>query len=67
MSSTFEKICEIIGEPKNYGPTPDEQAEIERQAQEELVGESCTYQHFCHILIYSDEKRGPRKRDQGTA
>lgn len=37
MKDTFDKLCELIGKPRNYGPTPEEEAEIERIAQEEKV------------------------------
>lgn len=37
MKQSFKKLCTLIGEPKNYGPTPEEQAEMERVKQEEKV------------------------------
>ena len=37
MKDTFDKLCRLIGEPRNYGPTPEEKAEIDRIAQEERV------------------------------
>lgn len=37
MKDTFDKLCKLIGKPRNYGPTPEEKAEIERIAQEEKV------------------------------
>lgn len=32
-----EKIKKLVGEPRNYGLTPEEKAEVERKAQEELL------------------------------
>ncbi|XP_065882861.1 adenylate kinase 7-like [Dysidea avara] len=32
-----EKIKKLVGEPRNYGLTPEEKAEMERKAQEELL------------------------------
>ena len=37
MKATVEAIKKFIGEPRNYGPTPEERAEMERIAQEERV------------------------------
>ncbi len=37
MKDTFDKLCKSIGEPKNYGPTPEEKIEMERVAREEKV------------------------------
>ena len=38
MKQTFDKLCDLIGKERNYGPTPEEKAELERTAQEEKVG-----------------------------
>ena len=37
MEQSFEQIKKIIGEPRNYGPTPEEKAEMDRRALEEKV------------------------------
>ena len=37
MEQTFEHIKKLIGEPRNYGPTPEEKAEMDRLALEERV------------------------------
>ena len=37
MKDTFDKICTLIKKPRNYGPTPEEKAEMERIAHEERV------------------------------
>ena len=34
MSNVVEKIKKIMGEPRNYGPTPEELEEMRRQAEE---------------------------------
>jgi hypothetical protein len=34
---TIDRICEVIGGERNYGPTPEEKAEMERVVQEEKV------------------------------
>ena len=38
MQQTFEQIKKMIGEPRNYGPTPEEKAEMDRRALEDKVG-----------------------------
>lgn len=40
LSASIEKICKLIGEPRNYGPTQEEKAEMERRAHEIRV---CIY------------------------
>lgn len=42
MQQTFEQIKKLIGEPRNYGPTPEEKAEMDRRALEEKVGLAIT-------------------------
>ena len=37
MEQTLEQIKKLIGEPRNYGPTPEEKAEMDRRAMEEKV------------------------------
>jgi len=37
MENTVEQIKKIIGDPRNYGPTPEERAEMERKAYEDRV------------------------------
>jgi len=37
MKQTVEKIIEIMGNPRNYGPTPEELAEIERKETEKRL------------------------------
>ena len=37
MKQTFDKLCNLIGKERNYGPTPEEKAEMERIIQEEKV------------------------------
>eukprot|EP00731_Ephydatia_muelleri_P027932 Em0019g805a len=37
MADTIEHIKELIGEPRNYGPTPEEIMEMERKAKEERL------------------------------
>lgn len=37
MEQSVENIKKIIGEPRNYGPTPEEKAEMDRRALEEKV------------------------------
>lgn len=52
----MEQVKKLIGEPRNYGPTPEEKAEIDRKALEEKVhvymatvsGEMCITTY--HIL-----------------
>ncbi|CAI8007081.1 Adenylate kinase 7 [Geodia barretti] len=34
---TVEKIKQMVGEPRNYGPTPEERAEMEQAAREERM------------------------------
>lgn len=36
-SETVEKIKKLMGEPRNYGPTPEEQEEIKRKEEEERL------------------------------
>ena len=33
----MEQVKKLIGEPRNYGPTPEEKAEIDRKTLEEKV------------------------------
>ena len=37
MEQTLEQIKKLIGEPRNYGPTPEEKAEMDRRALEDRV------------------------------
>lgn len=37
MKDTLGKLCNKIGNPRNYGPTPEEKAEMAIQEQEEMV------------------------------
>lgn len=37
MSTTVDAVRKLIGEPRNYGPTPEEKAEMDRIAKEERV------------------------------
>ena len=37
MEQTLEQVKKLIGEPRNYGPTPEEKAEMDRKAMEEKV------------------------------
>lgn len=39
MSETFDKVCKLIGEERNYGPTEEEKAEMERKVREEKVSD----------------------------
>ena len=34
---TVEKIKKLMGEPRNYGPTPEEQEEIKRKEEEDRL------------------------------
>lgn len=40
MEQTLEQVKKLIGEPRNYGPTPEEKAEMDRRAMEEKVTSS---------------------------
>ena len=42
MEETVEKVKKLIGEPRNYGPTPEEKAEIDRRTLEERVSSIIT-------------------------
>lgn len=37
MKDTFDKLCELIKKPRNYGSTPEEKAEETRLIQEDEV------------------------------
>ena len=37
MIETVEKIKKMMGEPRNYGPTPEEMEEIRRKTEEERL------------------------------
>ena len=37
MKDTVEKIKKMMGEPRNYGPTPEELEELRRQEEEERL------------------------------
>jgi adenylate kinase len=37
MSEIVEHIKKLIGEPRNYGPTPEELEEIQRQEEEKRI------------------------------
>ena len=37
MEQTVEQVKKLIGEPRNYGPTPEEKAEIDRRTLDERV------------------------------
>ena len=43
MEQTLEQIKKLIGEPRNYGPTPEEKAEMDRKATEERVREFISF------------------------
>lgn len=56
MKDTFDKLCRLIGDPRNYGPTPEEKAEIDRIAHEERVlklyiSEVPPVIAFCYIVL----------------
>lgn len=65
MKQTFDKLCDLIGKERNYGPTPEEKAELERIAQEEKVGGHLLPQYETLNLIITDEKGSPRMGYQG--
>jgi hypothetical protein len=37
MKDTVDKVAKVIGNPRNYGPTAEEKAEMEKIAQEERL------------------------------
>ena len=36
-NATIDHMKKIVGDPRNYGPSPEEKAEAERKRQEEQV------------------------------
>lgn len=64
----MDRVKKIIGEPRNYGPTPEERAEIERKKQEEqvwslLLTKIRVTNVLMHCRLVVSHKRGRRKND----
>ena len=55
MEQTLEQVKKLIGEPRNYGPTPEEKAEMDRRAMEKKVSIIIIVHHLWKIFVRSDK------------